>query len=211
MCSTGTPASDSSETKLCLSSLGVHWPGSNPADSTTLRKLRRICEASAVVPTPEETPARCSATDGLRPALPAPDGPDGPAARPRISAAAPASAVISWSWYRPRRERTATHDRWWTSWPAVGRACRPGPRETGCSDSEPCRQATGQHRLPKGRAASAPRRRRWPGVSAGLSLWRPAQRTPGHTSKSTRIKMAQRASAGTALAVLPGRELPSQL
>jgi hypothetical protein len=47
MCSAGTPASNSSETKLCLSSLGVHWPGSSPADSTTLRKLRRMCEASA--------------------------------------------------------------------------------------------------------------------------------------------------------------------
>jgi len=50
ICSIGTPASESSETKLCRSSRGVHVRESSPAASTTLRKERRTCEASAGVP-----------------------------------------------------------------------------------------------------------------------------------------------------------------
>ncbi len=40
MCSIGISASESSETKLCRSSRGVHSRGSSPAASTTLRKER---------------------------------------------------------------------------------------------------------------------------------------------------------------------------
>jgi hypothetical protein len=36
-------------------------------------------------------------------------------------------------------------------------------------------------------------RRRWPGVSGGLSLGRPARRTPGHTPDVTRLRLAHMA------------------
>src|SRR5262249_8480117 len=49
ICSIGTPASESSETKLCRSSRGVQSAGFRPAASVTLRKERRTCEASAGV------------------------------------------------------------------------------------------------------------------------------------------------------------------
>lgn len=47
----GTPASKSSETKLCRSSRGVQSAGFRPAASVTLRNERRTCDASADVPT----------------------------------------------------------------------------------------------------------------------------------------------------------------
>lgn len=50
MASRGTPESESSETKLCRSSRGIHAFGSSPAASTTLRKSRRTLWAVSGVP-----------------------------------------------------------------------------------------------------------------------------------------------------------------
>lgn len=50
MSSIGTPVLDSSETKLCRSSRGVHFDSSRPAPATTRRNARRTLAASRVVP-----------------------------------------------------------------------------------------------------------------------------------------------------------------
>jgi hypothetical protein len=50
MSSIGIPALDSSETKLCRSSRGVHSSASSPASSATWRKARRTLAASRGVP-----------------------------------------------------------------------------------------------------------------------------------------------------------------
>jgi hypothetical protein len=55
---------------------------------------------------------------------------------------------------------------------------RPGPRHLSPATAELSRIRS-RRRL----------RRRWPGVSAGLCLGRPARRTPGHIPRGTRIKL----------------------
>lgn len=50
MSSTGTPASEGSETKLCRISRGVHSFGLSPASATTARNSRRtLCASSSVL------------------------------------------------------------------------------------------------------------------------------------------------------------------
>ena len=51
--STGTPASDSSETKLCRSSRGVQSVGLRPAAAVTLRNARRTFAASRATHGPD--------------------------------------------------------------------------------------------------------------------------------------------------------------
>ena len=61
--STGTPLSESSETKLCRSSRGVQSSGLRPADSTTSRNARRTLPGFSSVPTRE---ANCLDPAGRR-------------------------------------------------------------------------------------------------------------------------------------------------
>jgi hypothetical protein len=58
ICSIGTPASESSETKLCRSSRGVHSPGVSPAAATTLRNERRTRGISGCADPAMGTPDR---------------------------------------------------------------------------------------------------------------------------------------------------------
>jgi hypothetical protein len=50
MSSIGTPELESSETKLCRNSRGVHSEASSPAAVATVRKARRTLAASSWVP-----------------------------------------------------------------------------------------------------------------------------------------------------------------
>jgi len=110
MSSSGTPLSDSSDTKLCRISRGVQSSGTRPAALRPFGSPGVRCVRPAPFLVAWRRRDRSLASCRQRPPSLCPAGRGADAARPRIGGVERAYAATSLSWYRRQSVRSARHN-----------------------------------------------------------------------------------------------------